>query len=301
MLMEWHDPSDDREHQGVYGVDKQSLMKLIDLCEFAYTELNGISFTQMLEDNPKGKEARLRSIKDLICYTLMVLKSGITFDFAGYLVKFNRSRAYRQFTQGVQLLHFALDNEDYIPTRFFDSPQDFSQYFDREQPLIIDATEQRLQRPQDKEYQKEAYSGKKKSHTIKSMIISTLDRRIHYVSRAYVGSTHDYSLLKAEFDPAMSWFEGYQVRVDLGYLGFDKDYPLAKAFIPAKKPRKAELTDEQKMRNKELAKERIYVEHTIGGMKRYDILSNTARIHDIDLYDQMTGTCAGIWNLFITR
>ena len=299
--MEWHDPADDREHQAVYGVDRQSLAKLVELCDFAYTDLNGVSFDQMLADNPRGRDAKLRSIKDLICFTLIVLKSGITFDFAGYLVKFDRSRAHRQFTQGVQLLHFALDEENYLPTRFFDSPEDFKQYFNSSQPLIIDATEQRLQRPQDKEYQKEAYSGKKKLHTIKSMIISTLDRRIHYVSRAYVGSTHDYSLLKTEFDPSLNWFEGFQVRVDLGYTGFEKDYPGAVAFIPSKKPRKSELTEDQKIANRQLAKERIYVEHTIGGMKRYDILSNTARIHDVDLYDQVTGICAGIWNFFITR
>lgn len=280
--MKWHDPSDEREHQAVYGLDQQSLRRLVELCEFGYISLNGVSYDQMLADNPKGADAKLRSIKDLICYTLIVLKSGITFDFAGYLVKFDRSRAHRQFTQGIQLLHYTLDEENYLPTRFFESPLDFDQYFDKEQVLIIDATEQRLQRPQDQEYQKEAYSGKKKTHTIKSMIISTLDRRIHYVSRAYVGSTHDYSLLKAEFDPTDNWFSGYQVRVDLGYIGFEKDYPLAIAFVPKKKPHKAELTEEQKLMNRQLAKERIYVEHTIGGMKRYDILSNTARIHDIE-------------------
>jgi len=299
--MKWHAPNDEREHQAVYGIDNQSLLRLVELCEFGYISLNGVSYDQMLTDNPKGAEAKLRSIKDLICYTLIILKSGITFDFAGYLVKFDRSRAHRQFTQGVQLLHYILDEEDYLPTRFFDSPSEFNQYFDKEQTLIIDATEQRLQRTQDKEYQKEAYSGKKKSHTIKSMIISNLDRKIRYVSRAYVGSTHDYSLLKAEFDPSENRFSGYQVRVDLGYVGFEKDYPLTTAFVPKKKPHKTELTEEQKLANQQLAKERINVEHAIGGMKRYDILSNTARIHDVDLYDQMTGTCAGIWNFFITR
>lgn len=299
--MQWHDPTDEREHQAVYGLDKQSLARIVELCEFGYKELHDVTFDEMLSDNPFGKDARLRSIKDLICYTLIILKSGITFDFAGYLVRFDRSRAHRQFSNGLSLLHYVLEDQDFLPTRFFDSPDDFDQYFDKKQVIIIDATEQRLQRPQDKEYQKEAYSGKKKSHTIKSMIISTLDRKIHYVSRSYVGSTHDYSLLKAEFDPEFTWFDGYQVRVDLGYVGFAKDYPKSTAFIPAKKPRKAELTKEQKEHNRKLAKERIYVEHTIGGMKRYDILSNTARTHDVELYDQMSGTCAGLWNFFISR
>lgn len=297
----WLEPRDNREWQGVYGIDNQSFDLLVSLCESSYKSLNGITYEEMLLNNPKGKLARLKSINDLIRYTLLILKSGITFDLSAYLFKFDRSRAHRQFCNGINLLHYTLDNENYLPTRYFDSPEEFGSYFESYETVIIDATEQRIQRPQDQEYQKDAYSGKKKGHTIKSMIISTLDREIHYVSRAYVGSTHDFSLLKSEFDPSLDWFEGKYVRLDLGYLGFGKEYPKSKVFIPHKKPRKQELTDEQKEINRELARQRISVEHSIGGIKRYDILSNTSRIHDIDLYDKMTASCAGLWNFFINR
>jgi len=300
-MLDWPNPNDSREWQAVYGIDNQSFNNLVDICGESYVELKGMTYEQMLQENPKGKFARLKSINDLIQYTLFILKSGITFDISAYLIQFDRSRAHRQFNNGINLIHYALDAEDYLPTRFFDSVNEFQSYFKDYDTIIIDATEQRIQRPQDLEYQKEAYSGKKKSHTIKSMIISTLDRKIHYVSRAYIGSTHDYSLLKSEFEPAENWFDKKMVRLDLGYQGFEKDYPNSIPFIPQKKPRKNELTEEQKLSNKELAKQRITVEHTIGGIKRYDILSNVSRIHDIELYDKMTGTCAGIWNFFITH
>ena len=185
--------------------------------------------------------------------------------------------------------------------RSIESVEEFDQIFDKVSPIIIDATEQPIQRPQDRECQKEAYSGKKKHHTCKAMIISSLDRYIHFVSNFYTRNSYDYSMLKAEFNPQLPWFAGYQVRLDLGCQGFQNDYPEATTFIPTKKPRGGQLTPEQQERNRGLARERITVEHSIGGIKRYDILSGTSRIRDLDIYDLMLGVYAGLWNFYITR
>ena len=139
----------------------------------------------------------------------------------------------------------------------------------------------------------------KKSHTAKALIISSSDRYIHFVSHAYAGKEHDYSILKAVFPPEHAWFENLTVRLDLGYKGFDKDYRCKKLHLPHRKPRLAELTDEQRAENKELAKERIRVEHSIGGMKRYRILSDRLRVHDFELYDDILLVCAGLWNFYL--
>ena len=52
--------------------------------------------------------------------------------------------------------------------------------------------------------------------------------------------------------------------MDLGYLGFEKEYKCKKLFIPHKKPKKSELTDDQKAENKDVSSECIIVEHSIG-------------------------------------
>ena len=119
------------------------------------------------------------------------------------------------------------------------------------------------------------------------------------MSAVYVGKAHDYSILKAEFQPESDWFKDLEVRLDLGYQGFDKEYKCKKLFIPHKKPKKSELTDNQKAENKNIASERIKVEHSIGGMKRYRILSERLRVHDFDLYDDILGVCAGLWNFYL--
>ncbi|MEM7657212.1 MAG: transposase family protein [Bacteroidota bacterium] len=211
----------------------------------------------------------------------------------------NQSTAKRNHTLGLKVLNLALDQAGSLPIRSFDTVEEFHQYFEAGEVLIIDATEQLIQRPEDREVQRETYSGKKKANTQKVMIISTLDRFIHYVSVVYTGRTHDFSLLKEEFPPEEPWFEPYQIRVDLGYQGFSKDYPGVQVYLPNKKSRKTELTDEQKNENKELAKQRIPVEHSIGGMKRYDVLSGKSRFHDLDIINLVIENCAGLWNFYL--
>lgn len=295
------DPKDEREFRAVTGLHDQQFNALIALSSEAYKVLKGQSFEESLVSNPKGKIAKIKSIKDLLFYTLVILKSGITFDFAGFLMQFDQSRAHRQFVNGINLLHYSLDVHGFLPIRSFQNPVEFNAQFTKDEPIIIDATEQKIQRPQDRELQNDTYNGKKKANTVKSMVISTLDRYVHYVSICYVGRVHDYSLLKEEFDPELEWFDGYQIRVDLGYQGFLNDYPKAELYIPKKKPKGGQLSEQQKEENRKLASERIRIEHSIGGIKRYDILSTPCRIHDFDIYDKVLGVCAGLWNFNLTH
>jgi hypothetical protein len=116
------------------------------------------------------------------------------------------------------------------------------------------------------------------------------------LSRCWAGKMHDFKLLKEEFPPEEEWFKNFKVRVDLGYLGIDKEYVCKELSLPHKKPRKQELTMLQKLENREFARERVKVEHAIGGMKRYRILSDRLRLHDIGLYDDLLEVCAGLWN-----
>ena len=120
------------------------------------------------------------------------------------------------------------------------------------------------------------------------------------MSEAYHGSCHDYAMLKNEFNPkAGNWFENFELLVDLGFLGINKDYS-SKVKIPNKKPRKKELSPEQKEYNKSISQIRIKVEHSIGGLKRYRILSDRLRMKNMTRYNQVSGICAGLWNFILT-
>src|SRR2546427_284504 len=101
-------------------------------------------------------------------------------------------------------------------------------------------------------------------------------------------------------------FSDIHVRVDLGYQGIQSDYRGDQIDIPTKKPRKSQknpnpqLSDEQKAVNKALSQVRIFIEHAIGGMKRYNILVHVFRNRKADFEDDAVGICAGLWNLALS-
>jgi DDE superfamily endonuclease len=91
------------------------------------------------------------------------------------------------------------------------------------------------------------------------------------------------------------------VLLDLGFIGFSDLYSSKELEIPIKKQRatkanKNELTEEQKEHNKKVSQQRIYVEHAIGGMKRYRILVNRNRLKNNKIINQTIGVCAALWN-----
>ena len=133
------------------------------------------------------------------------------------------------------------------------------------------------------------------------MLISTKDKVISFISYSYEGRQHDYKILKEVFTPEHDWFRKFTLKVDLGYLGIKKDYNCVSIEIPHKKTKLHPLTDSQKNENKRMASARINVEHSIGGMKRYRILSDRLRMHLIDFYDDVLGVCAGLWNFYLTN
>jgi hypothetical protein len=109
------------------------------------------------------------------------------------------------------------------------------------------------------------------------------------------------------FDPALQWFEGLTVRLDLGFLGAEKDYgDSSNIILPHKKPRKSkknpspQLTNHQKKENHKFAKVRILVEHAIGGMKHFHCLTHRIRNQSISLMNQLFSLAAGLWNLKIS-
>jgi hypothetical protein len=133
------------------------------------------------------------------------------------------------------------------------------------------------------------------------MIISDFKKRIGYISPSCIGKKHDYSFLKEIFSPSKDWFKTFTVCVDLGYLGIKKDYVCKKVEIPHKKKKNTSLTDDQKKENKVLSARRVIVEQSIGGIKRYRILSDRLRMHHIDSYDKVLGICTGLWNFYIAK
>lgn len=194
-----------------------------------------------------------------------------------------------------------------MPKREFKTVEEFKECVGEAEELIFDGTENLTERPQKYDKQKDKYSGKKNTHTDLALVLSDKKTRIYYVSYYYDGKNVDFGVLKQVpiaigIPPELPWFKNFKVLVDLGFIGIAKLYEIKELIIGEKKTRKSKknpnpkLTEEQKVKNKSVSRERIFVEHAIGKMKRYRILKNRCRLKCPVTKDRILGMSAGLWN-----
>jgi len=171
--------------------------------------------------------------------------------------------------------------------------------------FIGDATEQPVQRPKQKNKRntkakrRKYYSGKKKRFTIKHQLITTPEKEIFDVSDSWPGLVHDKTLFKKE-KTQEKIPKGAKVRLDKAFQGLPEDPELEgfdlEIIIPRKANRWHKLTRKDKIYNKQLARERITVEHVIGGLKIFQILAQRYR-HRLENNNRTFKNIAAIWNM----
>jgi len=99
--------------------------------------------------------------------------------------------------------------------------------------LLIDGTERRRQRPKESHQQTEAYSGKKKTHTDKNILLANAhSRKVVYLSPTEHGKKHDKKLADEQ---AIAYPKGATLGKDTGFQGYE---PLGVVTLQPKKSRK---------------------------------------------------------------
>jgi hypothetical protein len=161
--------------------------------------------------------------------------------------------------------------------------------------VIIDAKEQRVNKPQGEEAQRPYYSGKKKAHTVKTQVVVNPRGQIEAVSESVPGSTHDLTLLVGS-GVLGQLGEGEEAMADKGYVGADKHHPHVKVVLPFKKPRGGELSEEQRGHNREVSRHRIVVEHTMAQLNRFTVLRQVFRGKRRDRHSKVTRVVAKVVN-----
>lgn len=141
--------------------------------------------------------------------------------------------------------------------------------------VYIDWVERPIQRSWDYEWQKEDYSGKKKRHTQKNMIIAWDNKMILWIWKTAHWKKHDYAILKESwFMECLIW---YILRVDLWFQWIKSEYPNHLINIPKKNYKNKPLTEEDKDENRIIASIRVTVENIIWRAKKYWIIANKYR------------------------
>lgn len=156
--------------------------------------------------------------------------------------------------------------------------------------LIVDCTEQPIQRPGTDAVQRAHYSGKRKRHTLKTEYVVTAGGRIASVSDSHPGSRHDLSIRREGAKLPRS----ARVYADSAYQGYEREH--AAVEVPYKKRKGGELSAEEKAYNRGLGSFRVAIEHRIGRTKRFRIAAERYR-NPRQTHSTKTSIIAGLVNM----
>lgn len=230
-----------------------------------------------------GRKHNLRGVENHFLAMLLYYRCYVSYEFLGFFFNSDETTVMRAVKRmekiAVRVIHIAKKRE---------ITREDTEY------LIIDATEQPVQRP--KKGQKKYYSGKKGKHTLKIQFIVSPDGTVRSVSNTYPGRIHDFGIYKEQ--KKRDRFLGIPKKGDSGYQGigtYDRH-----AEIPFKKPKNGKLTDEQKAYNRNLSRKRIKVENVIREVKIFKILSETYRNRRRN-HGIKTNIIAGIVNMKVEK
>jgi Helix-turn-helix of DDE superfamily endonuclease/DDE superfamily endonuclease len=177
-----------------------------------------------------GRKAVLDAPEQKLLFLLVYLKTYPLQALLGELFALSQPRVNYWIHRLLPILQDTLDALGVLPER---DPSHFaqSQAASGEAPqLIIDGTERRRQRPKNPEKQAAHYSGKKKTHSDKNVVIANIpSNRIGFLSGTYAGKTHDKKVADRE---SISYPPGTVLYKDTGFQGYE---PAVKETCQAKK------------------------------------------------------------------
>ena len=245
-----------------------------------------------------GQKGHLKTTEDKLFFILFYLKTYPTFDVLAFFSNKSRGRSCEAMHIYLEILEKALGKKFTLPKRQIRSVEEFMEKFPEVKDIFVDGTERRMQRPQSSKRNKRYYSGKKKGHTRKNIIVSDEHKRILLVSPTKPGRRHDKNctdrILLLDHSPPDIGVWG-----DSGFQGMQHQHPNT---VIAKRGRKGSpLTVAEKRDNHVISSFRVVVENAIGGMKRYRSMTDTLR-NKIGIFDdRIAVVTAGIWNYHLSQ
>jgi DDE superfamily endonuclease/Helix-turn-helix of DDE superfamily endonuclease len=229
-----------------------------------------------------GREFALDA-RDQLLVTLVWLRRYPTHEVLAWLFGVSDSTTVRIVGRILPLL----ERLGHDTLRFPDPGKHHRRNFDEllvelpELAVVIDSFEQKVQRPQQRQEADQWYSGKKKTHTIKSQVgVDVHSGWFCDISESVPGPTADITLLK-QSGLLGRLPDGVGLEGDLAYVGIKDAHPQGLGATPRKKPRGKDKPRpaEDIAYNTAFSRRRIIVEHQIQRARIYESLTQTDRQH----------------------
>lgn len=238
-----------------------------------------------------GRKATLKSTADGLLFILFYLKTYPLQEVLAFFFEMSQAQANEWIYRLAQVLKLALADLACLPEREAARLAEVLAEYDTLE-FAQDGTERRRQRPKESQAQREHYSGKKKTHTLKNhLIVHPESRKVCYLSSTVPGKKHD----KKVADEANLTFPLHcLLEQDTGFQGFAPEHVII--LQPKKKPKGQDLTLAEKFINRLIAAARIIVENVIAGIKRCRIVKDVFRNTKDDVADLVIELACGLHN-----
>lgn len=279
-----------KHFQAFTGVSVAQFAEILNALRPVYAELEEERLTRPDRKRKIGGGRNFTlSLEDRLLVTLMYFRLYMSYALLGYLFNLDGTNVGREINQRmlpVLLSILPVPLQDELLSGHDEPPQigggkriktlkKMMEAHPEIKEVWVDATEQPIQRPSEKLARKQYYSGKQSEHTIKSQLLTTKTLILH-VSGNLPGSVSDSTVL-AGSGIMHSIPEDVQVNLDRGYEGAEDRYPNNKVYKPKRAQRNHPLTLFEKLYNHLINKTRILVEHVIGRLKKFRIVSELYR------------------------
>jgi hypothetical protein len=285
----------DRVIRALIGMKVKAFWKL---SEGFYRVVKEVFQSERKVNLERGRPWKLRTGEEMLFFILFYMKCYPTFDLVGCIFEISASEACRWVHWLMPALKRHLKEELVLPERRISSLEEFFRLWPVIQSVFIDGTERPIRRPIQAERQKKYYSGKKKRHTVKNIVINDKKKRVLVVTKTEEGKKHDKTAF-LESGTLEHIPEEVAIVVDLGFQGIENEKGRQRIVIPHKKPRKRELPEELQAANTTIARKRVVSEHTISAIKRYGVVSHIYRNRRLHFEDDVMLAACGLWNYYL--
>lgn len=264
------------------GLRVNELAGLVDdlLPQLVQAEHERLSRRDRQRDIGGGRNPELDA-RDQLLLTVVWLRVYPTHEVLGYLFGVSDSTVSRIIQRVLPLLEQAGRDTMRMPDPGRKRRRNLDQLLHDtpELAVVIDTFEQKIQRPKDPDERDPFYSGKKKTHTLKSQVAVDEDTgAVVDVSQSVPGPTADIQLLE-QSSLLERLPEGVGGIGDLAYIGIAQVHPQGLGAAPRRKPRGQPRPPEDVAYNTAFSRRRIIVENTIGRLRRFQSLIQTDRQH----------------------
>jgi hypothetical protein len=205
------------------GLTVAEFDRLLPAFQRAYTERYPPHLTAKGAERKRkagaGPKSTLETDADRLLFALVYMKTNPLQALHGLQFELSQAQTNYWIHRYLPVVKAALAELGLLPERDGAQLATNNLALEGQPDLAVDGTERRRERPQDKEQQKRTYSGKKKTHTVKNIVVvNETTSKVVYLGPTEPGSKHDK---KAADEAAISYPTNAILDKDTGFQGYE--------------------------------------------------------------------------------